>query len=452
MASPSSQRLEQEKLMLRTTAKNTIAPANGKLAVLMPGLGAVSTTLIAGVDAIREERSAPIGSYALMGHLEMADGQSIPVTQATELASLDDMVFGGWDIYEGSAYDAACQAGVLNDKDLEAARGALESIKPMPAVFDTEYVRNIDGPNVKPGSSKWQLTHALIDDIQNFMEENGCSRGVGVWCASTERYIEVGPVHMTIESFEEGLKNDHPDIAPSMMYAYAFIMAGVPLANGAPNLALDLPAIVALAEREGVAIAGKDFKTGQTLMKTILSPGLASRMIGVAGWYSTNILGNTDGAVLDDPGSFKTKEKSKLSVIESILQKDLYPDLYSDMTHRVRIDYYPPRGDNKEGWDNIDIFGWMNYPMQIKINFLCRDSILAAPLVLDLSLFMDLAQRSEMGGVQDWLSFYFKSPQRNGDVMPPHDLFVQRDNLQHTLREIAERSHVESEETVASAM
>ncbi len=436
--------------MLRTTAKNGVASSNGKLAVLMPGLGAVATTFIAGVDAIVNNRSAPIGSYAMMGHLEI-DGQDLPVREATPLATLDDMVFGGWDIYEGTTFDAARQAAVLNDKDLEAAREALEAVKPMPAVFDTEYVRNLDGPNVKSGMNKWELAQALIDDIEHFMTDHDCDRAVGVWCASTERYIEVGPVHMTVEAFEEGLKNDHPDIAPSMIYAYAFVKSGVPLANGAPNLALDLPAIVELAEQEGVAIAGKDFKTGQTLMKTILSPGLASRMIGVSGWYSTNILGNTDGAVLDDPGSFKTKEKSKLSVIESILQKERYPDLYDDMTHRVRIDYYPPRGDNKEGWDNIDIFGWMDYPMQIKINFLCRDSILAAPLVLDLALFLDLAQRGEMSGVQDWLSFYFKSPQRNGEVMPPHDLFVQRDNLQSTLRAIAS-SVAESSEKVASAV
>lgn len=433
--------------MLRVDDKT--ASPEGKLAVLMPGLGAVATTFIAGVDAVRRGRYAPIGSYALMGHLP--DGNdSVPVREATPLAQLDDMVFGGWDIYEGTTYDAASQSGVLSNEDLAAAREILESVEPMSAVFDTDYVRNLDGPNVKSRDSKWDLAQALIEDIENFLADNACTRGVGIWCGSTERYIEVGPVHQTVEAFEAGLKESHPDIAPSMIYAYAFVKAGLPLANGAPNLALDIPAIVTLAEKEGVAIAGKDFKTGQTLMKTILSPGFAARMIGVRGWYSTNILGNTDGAVLDDPGSFKTKEKSKLSVIESILDKNDYPELYEDMTHRVRIDYYPPRGDNKEGWDNIDIFGWMNYPMQIKVNFLCRDSILAAPLVLDLSLFLDLAQRAGKGGVQDWLSFYFKSPQRNGEVMPPHDLFVQRDNLQETLREIAHQIAESTPEKVAS--
>jgi myo-inositol-1-phosphate synthase len=425
--------------MLRTNAEKPVSPATGKLAVLMPGLGAVATTFIAGVDAILNGRTAPIGSYALMGHLPEGDQLTL-VRDAVPLVGLENMVFGGWDIYEGTAYDTARQSAVLSKEDLEAARGALESVRPMKAVFDVEYVRNIDGPNVKKDGTKWDFAESLVQDIKNFMATNGCERAVGVWCASTERYIEVGPVHRTIEAFEAGLKENHPDIAPSMIYAYAFIKAGVPLANGAPNLALDLPCIVDYAKKEGVAIAGKDFKTGQTLMKTMISPGIAARMIGVHGWYSTNILGNTDGAVLDDPGSFKTKEQSKLSVIESILEKDLYPELYSNMTHRVRIDYYPPRGDNKEGWDNIDIFGWMGYPMQIKINFLCRDSILAAPLVLDLAMFMDLAQRSGMSGVQDWLSFYFKSPQRNGDMMPPHDLFKQRDNLQETLRAISHRT------------
>lgn len=436
--------------MLRTSEK-PVSSASGKLAVLMPGLGAVATTVIAGVDAIINKRTAPIGSYALMGHLPEGD-QLVPVGEAVPLAQLENLVFGGWDIYEGTAFDAARQSGVLDYQDMERAKETLEKIRPMPAVFDREYIRNIDGPNVKTAASKWDLTHALVDDIKNFMEANGCDRAVGVWCASTERYIEVGPVHRTIEAFEAGLKESHPDIAPSMMYAYAFVKAGVPLANGAPNLALDIPAIIDYAKKQNVPIAGKDFKTGQTLMKTILSPGLATRLIGVRGWYSTNILGNTDGAVLDDPGSFKTKEVSKLSVIESILEKELYPDLYGNMTHRVRIDYYPPRGDNKEGWDNIDIFGWMGYPMQIKINFLCRDSILAAPLVLDLALFMDLSARAGLGGVQDWLSFYFKSPQRNGDVMPPHDLFKQRDNFQETLRTIAHRtSWKKSEGKVASA-
>jgi myo-inositol-1-phosphate synthase len=427
-----------------------VQPNDGKLAILIPGLGAVATTLIAGVDAILAGRNAPVGSYAEMGHLPTADGERVRVKEAVPLASLEDVVFGGWDIYEGNAYQAARRAKVLSNEDLSACQEALERVKPMAAVFDHEYVRNIDGPNVKTAKSKWDLAESLVADIKGFMDANGCDRAVGVWCASTERYIEPGPVHQTVSAFENGLKENHPDISPAMIYAYAFVKSGVPLANGAPNLALDIPAIVEFAKREGVAIAGKDFKTGQTLMKTMISPGLAARMIGVEGWYSTNILGNTDGAVLDDPGSFKTKEVSKLSVIESILEPELYPELYGNITHRVRIDYYPPRGDNKEGWDNIDIFGWMNYPMQIKINFLCRDSILAAPVALDLALFMDLAQRAGMSGVQDWLSFYFKSPQRNGDVMPPHDLFKQQEDLFVTLREISSRSSVKAPK-IASA-
>ena len=435
--------------MIRATQEGEIRSAHGRLAVLMPGLGAVATTFIAGIDAIRAGRTAPIGSYTQMG---LMDGEEHElVRDAVSLAKLDDLVFGGWDIYEGTAFDAAKQSGVLNYLDMQASEASLEKIRPMPAVFDSEYIRNIDGPNVKTGESKMELALAIKKDIEDFVANNDCDRAVGVWCASTERYIEVGPVHMTIESFEQGLRDSHPDISPSMMYAYGFIMAGAPLANGAPNLALDIPAIIALAKREGVAIAGKDFKTGQTLMKTMISPGLESRLIGVQGWYSTNILGNMDGAVLDDPGSFKTKEMSKLSVLDSILKKDVYPELYNDMTHSVRIDYYPPRGDNKEGWDNIDIFGWMGYPMQIKINFLCRDSILAAPLVLDLALFMDLSQRAGMNGVQDWLSFYFKAPQRNGEFMPPHDLFKQRTNMLTTLRELSQRTEVAAKETLKTA-
>lgn len=427
-----------------------VQPNDGKLAILIPGLGAVATTLIAGVDAILAGRNAPVGSYAEMGHLPTASGERVRVKEAVPLANLEDVVFGGWDIYEGNAYEAARRAKVLRNEDLSACQEALERVKPMSAVFDHEYIKNIDGPNVKSANTKWDLAEALVADIKGFMDANGCDRAVGVWCASTERYIEPGPVHQTVSAFENGLKENHPDISPAMIYAYAFVKSGVPLANGAPNLALDIPAIVEFAKREGVAIAGKDFKTGQTLMKTMISPGIAARMIGVEGWYSTNILGNTDGAVLDDPGSFKTKEVSKLSVIESILEPELYPELYGNITHRVRIDYYPPRGDNKEGWDNIDIFGWMNYPMQIKINFLCRDSILAAPVALDLALFMDLAQRAGMSGVQDWLSFYFKSPQRNGDVMPPHDLFKQQEDLFVTLREISSRSSVKAPK-IASA-
>ena len=410
--------------------------ADGKLAVLMPGLGAVATTFIAGVHAIRRGESAPIGSLAMTGALPSADGALI--RDVTPLAGLDDLVFGGWDIYEGNCYDAAKKAGVLKESDLERAREGLEAVSPMPAVFEQDYVRNLSGPNVKSEGTKAALAARLVDDIKGFMADNGCDRAVGVWCASTERFVVPSEVHLSVDAFEKGLEENHPAISPSMIYTYAFIKAGVPLANGAPNLACDVPALVTLAEREGVAIAGKDFKTGQTLMKTLLAPGFAARKIGVRGWYSTNILGNTDGAVLDDPGSFRTKEQSKLSVLESILDADANPELYGNLDHKVRIDYYPPRGDNKEGWDNIDIFGWLGYPMQIKINFLCRDSILAAPLVLDLALFMDLAQRAGASGVQEWLSFYFKAPQTTNDAVPTHDLFAQLDMLQARLGEFAE--------------
>jgi myo-inositol-1-phosphate synthase len=412
----------------------TQRPTDGKLAVLMPGLGAVATTFIAGVHAIRRGESAPIGSLALTG---LMPGGDTLVRDAAPLAGLDDLVFGGWDIYEGTCFDAARRANVLREADLERAREALSAITPMPAVFEQDYVRNLSGPNVKPAETKAALADRLVDDIKGFMASNGCDRAVGVWCASTERFVVPSEVHLSIEAFEKGLAEDHPAISPSMIYTYAFIKAGVPLANGAPNLACDVPALVALAEREGVALAGKDFKTGQTLMKTLLAPGFAARLIGVRGWYSTNILGNTDGAVLDDPGSLRTKEQSKLSVLESILDADAHPELYGNLDHKVRIDYYPPRGDNKEGWDNIDIFGWLGYPMQIKINFLCRDSILAAPLVLDLALFLDLAQRAGSSGVQEWLSFYFKSPQTNDAAVPTHDLFAQLDMLHDRLGELA---------------
>ena len=429
---------------------NTLRSAEGKLGVLIPGLGAVGTTFIAGVDAILRDATAPIGSLTQMGLLPTGDGSTqMPVREAVPLADLGDLVFGGWDIYEGSAYDAAVEAAVLDAKDLEACRPALERVRPMPAVFDSAFIRNIDGPNLKSGPSKMALARQLVDDIHRFIDDNGCERAVGVWCASTERFIEPQPVHQSIEAFEKGLEENHPAISPAMIYAWAFVTAGVPLANGAPNRALDVPAIVELAEREGVALAGKDFKTGQTLMKTVLAPGLAARYIGVRGWYSTNILGNRDGAVLDDPGSFKTKEESKLSVLESILSKEEHPALYEKMAHKVRIDYYPPRGDNKEGWDNIDIEGWMGYGMQIKINFLCRDSILAAPLVLDLALLMDLAQRAEKAGVQEWLSFYFKSPQTVDGGRPVHDLFRQLVMLQDTLRELGERALAPAEAVAA---
>ena len=422
-------------------AKKQMPPTSStqKVAVLLPGMGAVATTFIAGVGQIREGGNEPIGSLALTGTLpESSTREQRPLHQAMGLAGLDQLVFGGWDIYEDTAYDAAERAGVLNHKDMVAARPLLQSIRPMPAVFDQEYVKNLRGTHIKQGESKWHLAQQLVQDIKGFMSTHGCSRAVAVWCASTERWTEIGPVHQTIEAFEQGMKDSHPEISPSMLYTWAFMMTGVPFANGAPNLCCDVPALQALALRQGVPIAGKDFKTGQTLMKTILAPGFAARQLGVRGWYSTNILGNTDGAVLDDPGSFKTKEESKLSVLDSILDKEAHPGLYGDITHKVRIDYYPPRGDNKEGWDNIDIFGWMGYPMQIKINFLCRDSILAAPLVLDLALFMDLAGRMNKAGVQDWLSFYFKAPQPKPGQRAVHDLFAQQRMLFEALEQMEE--------------
>ena len=410
------------------TAKN-----NEKLAILIPGLGAVGTTLIAGVLAARKGLARPIGS--LTQYAPIDDGEGAPrVCDALPVVPLDNVVFGGWDIFEENCYEAACHAGVLSDSDLEPISEELAAIKPMKAVFDPDYVRNLDGPNVKQAPTKMGLAKKLMDDIETFQRTHECDRAVAVWCGSTEVHVKMQPVHMDLESFEDGLRNDHPAISPTMIYAYAHLKSGVPFINGAPNAALDCPALIELAEREGVPVAGKDFKTGQTLLKTVLAPGLSARLLGVSGWYSTNILGNRDGAVLDDPGSFKTKEESKLSVLQSSLDAPRHPELYGDLTHKVRIDYYPPRGDNKEGWDNIDIFGWMDYPMQIKINFLCRDSILAAPVALDLALLADVAQQMGESGVMDWLSFYFKSPQVGDGQMQVHDLFVQRDMLFAKLR------------------
>ena len=413
-----------------------VAPVTGKLGVLLPGMGAVATTFIAGVQAIRDGWADPVGSVSQMGRHRVSDGAGeVSLAEALPLAQLDDIAFGGWDIYEGTAFDAARTASVLSPDDLERVRPLLQEISPMKAVFDREFVRNLDGPNVKSSTSKRELVEALREDIRRFLEANGCTRAVAIWCGSTEKYVAPGEVHTSLDALEQGLDADHPDISPSIMYAYACIKEGVPYANGAPNLTTDCAALTQLAEQEGVPIAGKDFKTGQTLLKTILAPGFASRHIGVSGWYSTNILGNRDGAVLDDPESFKTKEESKLSVLHSLLDGQKFPQLYDDLTHKVRIDYYPPRGDNKEGWDNIDIFGWMGYPMQIKVNFLCRDSILAAPLVLDLALFLDLARRAGQSGVQDWLSFFFKSPQTRQGEFPVHDLFEQRRLLEEALVE-----------------
>ena len=404
-----------------------------RLAILIPGMGAVGTTVMAGVLAARRGLARPIGSLTQYAPLTDADDSPL-VREGLPLAQLDDIVFGGWDIYEANAYEAAVEAGVLTNDHLDPIKDELASIKPMKAVFDPDFIRNIDGPNVKDEPTKKALAQALIDDIENFVDDNDCDRAVAVWCGSTEVHVPFEEVHTDLDAFEQGLADNHPAIAPTMIYAYAHIKAGIPFLNGAPNAALDCPALVQLAERENVPIAGKDFKTGQTFLKTVLAPGLSARLLGVSGWYSTNILGNRDGAVLDDPGSFKTKEQSKLSVLHSSLDAPRHPELYADLDHKVRIDYYPPRGDNKEGWDNIDIFGWMDYPMQIKINFLCRDSILAAPVALDLALLGDLASQMGDGGVADWLSFYFKSPQPKAGETQVHDLFIQRDMLFKKLR------------------
>ena len=415
----------------------TIAPAEGKLGVLIPGIGAVSTTFIAGVEAVKRGLGLPIGSLTQLATIRLGkrtDGRSPYIKDFVPLAGLDDLVFGGWDIYEDTAYEAAANAKVLDKDLLEQVKEPLQAIKPMKAVFDHEYVRRIDGPNKKTTGTKMDKAHALMADIEQFRRANGCSRVVMIWCGSTEVFHRPSAVHQTLAAFEEGLRNDDPEIAPSQIYAYAALMSGVPYANGAPNLTTDAPALRDLARDRGLPICGKDFKTGQTFLKTLIAPGLKARMLGVHGWFSTNILGNRDGEVLEDPGSFKSKEETKLSVLEYILQPDLYPDLYKKLYHAVRINYYPPRGDSKEGWDNIDIFGWLGYPMQIKIDFLCRDSILAAPLVLDLVLFLDLAQRAGMRGIQEWLSFYFKAPMTAPGLYPEHDIFIQLMKLKNTLR------------------
>ena len=416
-----------------------IAPAQGRLGVLLPGMGAVATTFIAGVEAIRRGLSRPIGSLTQMGTVRLGkrtDGRNPRILDFVPLAPLKDVVFGGWDIYRDDAYEAAKKAGVLNHEHLAALKPFLETVKPWPAVFDPAYVKRLQGENVKKGKNKRDLAEQVADDIERFKKENNLSRLVMVWCGSTEIYKQTGEVHQTVEKLEKGLEANDPEIPPSMIYAYAAIKAGIPYANGAPNLSADVPALIDLAKKRGAPIGGKDFKTGQTFMKTLLAPGFKARLLGLDGWYSTNILGNRDGEVLDDPESFKTKEVSKLGVLEHILQPHLYPDLYGKIHHVVRINYYPPRGDNKEGWDNIDIFGWMGYPMQIKVDFLCRDSILAAPIVLDLALFMDLAARAGMSGIQEWLSFYFKSPMTAPGLYPEHDLFIQLMKLKNTLRHL----------------
>jgi myo-inositol-1-phosphate synthase len=421
-----------------TIKKGTdIRPAKGKLGILLPGMGAVATTFVAGVESIRRGFHKPIGSLTQMGTIRLGkrtEGRSPKVNEFVPLAALDDLVFGGWDIFEDTAYDAAKHAGVLCTEDLDRVRPFLEKLKPMAGVFEPAYVKKLNGTFIKKGKSKMDLAEQLGADIETFKKQNGVDRCVAVWCGSTEVYREPTDVHSTLAKFEEGLRKNDENIAPSAIYAYACLKAGVAYANGAPNLSVDFPAMQELAKKKGVPISGKDFKTGQTLMKTILAPGFKARYLGLEGWYSTNILGNRDGEVLDDPESFKSKEVSKLGVLEHILQPHLYPELYKDFSHVVRINYYPPRGDNKEGWDNIDIFGWLGYKMQIKIDFLCRDSILAAPIVLDLALFMDLAQRSGMSGIQEWLSFYFKSPMTAPGLYPEHDLFIQLMKLKNTLR------------------
>lgn len=422
-----------------------IEEPKGKLGILLPGLGAVATTFIAGVTAIRNSIAKPIGSLTQMGTIRLGKRteKRVPkIKEFIELAELNDLVFAGWDIFEDDVYQAAVKAGVLQKDLLDKIRAEIEQIKPMKAVFDQNYVKKLHGNHVKSAKTKFDYAHMLMDDIQNYKKSNNLDRMVMVWCASTEIYLQREAVHETLDSFEKAMKENHPAIAPSMIYAYASIASGVPFANGAPNLTVDIPALTEFARQKNVPIAGKDFKTGQTLMKTILAPGLKARMIGLNGWFSTNILGNRDGEVLDDPESFKTKEESKLSVLEYILQPEVYPDLYKKFYHKVRINYYPPRGDNKEGWDNIDIFGWLEYPMQIKVDFLCRDSILAAPIVLDLALFMDLAQRTKMRGIQEWLSFYFKSPMHAAGLYPEHDLFIQLVKLKNTLR------HLKGEELI----
>ena len=415
-----------------------VKPATGKLGILLVGMGAVASTFVAGVENVRQGRGKPFGSLTQMGRLRLGkrtEGRSPAIKDFVPLAKLDQIVFGCWDPIPDDGYESAIKAGVLDRQEhIEPIKDFLKTIKPMPAVFDHDYVKRINGTNVKEAKTKYDLAEAVREDIRNFKAANKVNRMVMVWCASTEKFITATKIHQDIDSFEKAMKDNDPLIAPSMIYAYAAIMEGVPFANGAPGLTVDFPAIVDLANKQKVAICGKDFKTGQTLVKTVIAPMLKARMLGLHGWFSTNILGNRDGEVLDEPENFKTKEESKLGSLEYIFQPDKYPDLYGHAYHKVRINYYPPRGDAKEGWDNIDIFGWMGRSMQIKIDFLCSDSTLAAPIVLDLALFMDLAQRAGLSGIQEWLSFYFKSPQHAPDLYPEHDLFIQQTKLKNTLR------------------
>jgi myo-inositol-1-phosphate synthase len=421
------------------TQAASIKPAEGKLGVLLVGLGAVSTTTIAGIMAVRKGLAKPIGSLTEMGTIRLGkrtEGRTPAIRDFVPLARYDQIVFGGWDLFEDNCYEAAKTAGVLETSLLDQIKDELSAVKPMPAVFDRQYVKRLDGPNVKKGRNKKDLANQLIADIRKFKADNGCDRLVLLWCGSTEIFLVESPVHQSLEAFEKGLEASDPAIPSSMIYAYAAISEGIPYANAAPNLSADVPALLELAQKTGSPLCGKDLKTGQTLIKTIIAPGMKARLLGIEGWYSTNILGNRDGEVLDDPESFKTKEESKKSVLDYILQPTLYPDLYKDLHHVVRINYYKPRGDAKEGWDNIDLVGWLGYKMQLKINFLCRDSILAAPIVADVALFLDLAQRSGMSGIQEWLSFYFKSPMHAPTLYPEHDLFIQLMKLKNTLRHL----------------
>jgi myo-inositol-1-phosphate synthase len=422
---------------LQQTEKIRIAPADGKLGVLVPGMGAVTTTFIAGLEAIKRGLGKPIGSLTQLGTIRLGkrtEGRSPAIQDFVPLARMEDLVVGAWDIFPDNAYESAVKAGVLEMPLLEQLKVPLSAMKPMPAVFDQEYVKRLNGPNMKPKGSKMDHAEMVMDDIRRFKQTTGVSRMIMIWCASTEVFRQPAAVHATLKDFECGLQKSDPEISPSQIYAYAALKSGVPYANGAPHMTTDMPALLELARSQNLPVAGKDFKSGQTFMKTLVAPGLKSRLLGLSGWFSTNILGNRDGEVLDDPGSFRSKEVSKSSALEYILQGNLYPDLYRDFYHKVRIEYYPPRGDAKEGWDNIDIFGWLGYPMQIKINFLCRDSILAAPLVLDIVLFMDLAQRAGMRGIQEWLSFYFKAPMHAPELYPEHDIFIQLMKLKNTLR------------------
>lgn len=414
-----------------------IKPPKGKLGVMLVGLGAVSTTFIAGVEAVKKGLARPYGSVSQMGTIRLGkrtEHRSPLIKDFAPIAGIDDLTFASWDIFPDNAYEAAVKAGVLERALLDQVKAGLEGHRPYKAVFDRDYVKRLNGDHVKSGKSKMDLAQQLTNDIEDFKKKSGADRIVMMWCASTEVFTTPTDTHKSIEAFEAGLEKNDPAISPSQIYAYAALKSSIPFANGAPNLTVDCPALLELAHKNNVPVSGKDFKTGQTLMKTIIAPGLRSRLLGINGWFSTNILGNRDGEVLDDPAAFKTKEESKLSVLETILQPELNPELYGKMYHKVRINYYPPRGDNKEGWDNIDIFGWLGYPMQIKIDFLCRDSILAAPLVLDLALFMDMAGRAGMAGIQEWLSFFYKSPMAGPGLYPENNLFIQEMKLKNTLR------------------